>query len=55
MFSGVALPLSELPVELIEQHGLRRRMYDRGGELAGDLRVAGFFFFFSRAVEPPPR
>ena len=32
MFAGVALALSELPVELIEQHGLQRRIYDRGGE-----------------------
>ena len=33
MFAGVALALSELPVELIEQHGLQRRVCDRGGEL----------------------
>ncbi len=32
MFAGVALTLSEVPVELVEQHGLRRRVYERGGE-----------------------
>jgi hypothetical protein len=32
MFSGVALALSELPLELIERHGLGRRLHDRGGE-----------------------
>jgi hypothetical protein len=32
MFGGVALALSELPTELIEAHGLSRRVYDRGGE-----------------------
>jgi hypothetical protein len=32
MFAGVALAMSELPVELIERLGLRRRIYDRGGE-----------------------
>lgn len=32
MFAGVALALSELPVELIERHGLGRRIHDRGGE-----------------------
>ena len=32
MLSGVALTLSELPVELVERHGLRRRIHDRGGE-----------------------
>jgi hypothetical protein len=32
MFSGVAVAYSVLPVELIEQHGLRRRVHDRGGE-----------------------
>ena len=32
MFAGVALALSELPVELIERHGLERRIRDRGGE-----------------------
>jgi hypothetical protein len=32
MFSGVALALSELPLELIAQHGLERRVHDRGGE-----------------------
>jgi hypothetical protein len=32
MFAGVALALSELPVELIDRHGLGRRIHDRGGE-----------------------
>jgi hypothetical protein len=32
MFSGVALTLSELPVEFIEQHGLHARTHERGGE-----------------------
>jgi hypothetical protein len=32
MLSGTALALSELPVELIAQHALERRIYDRGGE-----------------------
>jgi hypothetical protein len=32
MFAGVALALSELPVELMEQHGLQGRIHDRGGE-----------------------
>ena len=32
MVSGVALALSELPLELIEQRGLARRVHDRGGE-----------------------
>ncbi|SRR5579875_1996180 len=32
MFAGVALAMSELPVELIDRHGLRRRICDRGGE-----------------------
>lgn len=32
MFAGVALARSELPVELIEQHGLHSRVHDRGGE-----------------------
>ena len=32
MFAGVALVLSELPSELIERHGLRPRIHDRGGE-----------------------
>jgi hypothetical protein len=33
MFSGVALACSELPLELMERHGLGRRVHDRGGEL----------------------
>src|SRR5437870_14958 len=33
MFSGVALALSELPLELMQQHALARRLHDRGGEL----------------------
>lgn len=32
MLSGLALALSELPLALIEQHGLGRRVHDRGGE-----------------------
>ncbi len=32
MFSGVAFALSELPAELIERHGLQRRVCARGGE-----------------------
>jgi hypothetical protein len=32
MFAGIALALSELPSELVERHGLRRRVHDRGGE-----------------------
>jgi hypothetical protein len=31
VFSGIALPCGDLPVELVERHGLRRRVYDRGG------------------------
>ena len=32
MLAGTALSLSELPLDLIAQHGLERRIYDRGGE-----------------------
>jgi hypothetical protein len=32
MFGGVAVALSDLPEELIERHGLRGRVHDRGGE-----------------------
>jgi hypothetical protein len=32
MFAGVALAMSELPMELIGRHGLRQRIRDRGGE-----------------------
>jgi hypothetical protein len=32
MSTGIALAYSELPLELIEQHGLARRVHDRGGE-----------------------
>jgi hypothetical protein len=32
MLSGIALALSELPLELIARHGLERRVCDRGGE-----------------------
>jgi hypothetical protein len=32
MFSGVALGLDRIPLELIERHGLARRIYERGGE-----------------------
>src|SRR4051812_22802157 len=33
MFSGVALALSELPLDLMQRRGLARRVHDRGGEL----------------------
>jgi hypothetical protein len=32
MLSGIALALSEVPVELLERHGLQRRVHERGGE-----------------------
>jgi hypothetical protein len=32
MFAGVALAISQIPVHLIEQHGLKRREHHRGGE-----------------------
>jgi len=32
MFAGVALAISELPVDLIERHNLARRICERGGE-----------------------
>src|SRR6516165_3918006 len=32
MCTGIALALSELPPELVEQHGLEDRVHDRGGE-----------------------
>jgi hypothetical protein len=32
MLTGVALALSELPVELVARHGLKRRIHERGGE-----------------------
>lgn len=32
MLAGIALAYSELPLELVEQHGLERRVHDRGGE-----------------------
>jgi hypothetical protein len=32
MCIGIALAWSELPKELIERHGLERRVHDRGGE-----------------------
>jgi hypothetical protein len=32
MLTGVALALSEIPLDLIEQHGLMRFVHDRGGE-----------------------
>jgi hypothetical protein len=32
MLSGVALALSELPLELIAQNGMERRIHDRDGE-----------------------
>ena len=30
--TGIALAVSELPVELVEAHGLRARLHERGGE-----------------------
>src|SRR3954468_16542522 len=33
MFSGVALAMSELPLEVLQRHNLARRLHDRGGEL----------------------
>jgi hypothetical protein len=32
MLGGVALALSGIPTELVEQHGLQRRVFERGGE-----------------------
>jgi hypothetical protein len=32
MCVAISLPLSELPVELVEQAGLSARVHDRGGE-----------------------
>ena len=32
MCTGIAVAASELPVELIAQHGLARRVHERGGE-----------------------
>jgi hypothetical protein len=32
MFAGIALAISQIPVHLIERHGLNRRAYHRGGE-----------------------
>ncbi len=32
MFAGVALSYSAVPTELIERHGLRARVHERGGE-----------------------
>ena len=32
MCLGIALAWSELPKELVERHGLERRLHDRGGE-----------------------
>ncbi|MBX9579344.1 MAG: hypothetical protein K2X87_03470 [Gemmataceae bacterium] len=32
MCAGIAVARSELPLELIDTHGLSRRIYDRGGE-----------------------
>ena len=32
MCDGIALACSELPLELIERHGLGRRVHERGGE-----------------------
>jgi hypothetical protein len=47
VFSGVALALSELPLELIEQHALARRIHDRGGE-----REAQFLFADAERLLP---
>lgn len=32
MCAGIAVPWSDLPTELIERHGLGRRVHERGGE-----------------------
>ena len=32
MLAGIALAYSELPLELVERHGLQRRVHERGGE-----------------------
>src|SRR4051794_41331187 len=32
MCAGIALAVSELPVEFVERHGLRPRVHERGGE-----------------------
>src|SRR5262249_41757539 len=32
MFAGVALALSQIPLEVMDHHGLWRRVFDRGGE-----------------------
>jgi hypothetical protein len=32
IMTGIALTLSEIPIDLIETHNLRRRVHDRGGE-----------------------
>jgi hypothetical protein len=47
MFVGMALALSELPMGLIERHGLERRVYDRGGE-----REVQFLFADAERVLP---
>lgn len=47
MLSGTALALSDLPEELMTQHGLARRIYDRGGE-----REVQFLFADAERVLP---
>src|SRR5581483_617048 len=32
MCTGIAVAYSELPLDLLERHGLGKRVYDRGGE-----------------------
>ncbi len=32
MLTAVALPVGTRPTELVERHGLKRRIHDRGGE-----------------------
>jgi hypothetical protein len=45
--SGIALALSELPLELIARHGLERRICDRGGE-----REVQFLFSDAERILP---
>jgi hypothetical protein len=47
MLSGTALALSELPLELMAQHALERRIHDRGGE-----REVQFLFADAERVLP---
>jgi hypothetical protein len=47
MLSGLALALSELPLELMARHGLERRICDRGGE-----REVQFLFSDAERILP---